>query len=93
LPVEVIPAASQQLLNTFEASSYAPTFRLMADGSHFVTDSGNYIIDLHLEKIADATKLADGLIQMVGVVEHGLFLGIADKVLMANESQVEIFDK
>lgn len=93
LPVEVIPAASQQLLNTFEASGYAPTFRLMADGSHFVTDSGNYIIDLHLEKIADATKLADELIQMVGVVEHGLFLGIADKVLMANESQVEIFDK
>ncbi|MEY8369973.1 ribose-5-phosphate isomerase RpiA [Aerococcaceae bacterium 50-4] len=93
LPVEVIPAASQHLFYAFEAKSYAPSFRLMPDGTKFVTDSGNFIIDLHLEKIADATKLAEELIQMVGVVEHGLFLGIADKVLMANKGQVEEFEK
>lgn len=92
LPVEVIPAASQHLCYSFEDKNYAPTFRLSLDGTKFVTDSGNFIIDLHLEKIVDAVKLADDLIQMVGVVEHGLFLGIADKVLMANEGQVVEFN-
>ena len=76
----------------FEDKNYAPTFRLSLDGTKFVTDSGNFIIDLHLEKIVDAVKLADDLIQMVGVVEHGLFLGIADKVLMANDGQVVEFN-
>ena len=93
LPVEVIPAASQHLLYVFEDKNYAPTFRLSLDGTKFVTDSGNFIIDLHLEKIEDAVKLADDLIQMVGVVEHGLFLGIADKVLMAKDGQVVEFNK
>ena len=93
LPVEVIPVASQHLLYAFEDKNYAPTFRLSLDGTKFVTDSGNFIIDLHLEKIEDAVKLADDLIQMVGVVEHGLFLGIADKVLMAKDGQVVEFNK
>lgn len=92
LPVEVIPAASQHLLYAFEDKNYAPKFRLSLDGTKFITDSGNFIIDLHLEKIVDAVKLADDLIQMVGVVEHGLFLGIADKVLMANDGQVVEFN-
>ena len=92
LPIEVIPAASQHLFYAFEDKAYAPTFRQLPDGSKFITDSGNYIIDLHLEKIADPVKLADELIQMVGVVEHGLFLGIADKVLMANDGQVVEFN-
>lgn len=92
LPIEVIPAASQHLFYAFEDKAYAPTFRHLPDGSKFITDSGNYIIDLHLEKIVDAVKLADELIQMVGVVEHGLFLGIANKVLMANDGQVVEFN-
>ncbi|MFE0442325.1 ribose-5-phosphate isomerase RpiA [Aerococcus sp. NPDC058936] len=92
LPIEVIPAASQHLFYAFEDKAYAPTFRQLPDGSKFITDSGNYIIDLHLEKIVDAVKLADELIQMVGVVEHGLFLGIANKVLMANDGQVVEFN-
>lgn len=92
LPIEVIPAASQHLFYAFEDKNYAPTFRQLPDRSKFITDSGNFIIDLHLEKIVDAVKLADELIQMVGVVEHGLFLGIADKVLMANNEQVVEFN-
>ncbi|WP_290491695.1 MULTISPECIES: ribose-5-phosphate isomerase RpiA [unclassified Aerococcus] len=92
LPIEVIPAASQHLFYAFEDKNYAPTFRQLPDRSKFITDSGNFIIDLHLEKIVDAVKLADELIQMVGVVEHGLFLGIADKVLMANNGQVVEFN-
>lgn len=92
LPVEVIPAASQHLFYAFEDKAYNPTFRQLPDGSKFITDSGNFIIDLHLEKIVDAVKLADELIQMVGVVEHGLFLGIADKVLMADDGQVVEFN-
>ncbi|WP_338191124.1 ribose-5-phosphate isomerase RpiA [Aerococcus viridans] len=92
LPIEVIPAASQHLFYAFEDKNYAPTFRQLPDRSKFITDSGNFIIDLHLEKIVDTVKLADELIQMVGVVEHGLFLGIADKVLMANNGQVVEFN-
>ena len=48
----------------------------------FVTDGGNRIVDLHLQAIADATSLASGLKGLLGVVEHGLFIGIASRALI-----------
>ena len=85
LPVEVVPYGSRQLRDRFEAAGYKPTFRLREDGHKLNTDAGNYIIDLHLDYIERPEALATRLEQTVGVVEHGLFLGMTDKVIIGGD--------
>ena len=50
-----------------------------------LTDSDNYIIDLHLNEIKDPHALADYLIKEVGVVEHGLFLDMVNTVIVGKQ--------
>ncbi|OTP25249.1 ribose-5-phosphate isomerase RpiA [Enterococcus mundtii] len=92
LPVEVIPYGSQQLMRLFEEKNYQPVLRQTETGETVVTDSGHYIIDLHLERIEDPEKLATYLDQLVGVVEHGLFLNMVSKVVVASENGVSVLD-
>ncbi|GGD00031.1 ribose-5-phosphate isomerase RpiA [Enterococcus wangshanyuanii] len=82
LPVEVVPYGSQQLLRLFEKKGYAPVLRSDSDGRTIVTDGGHYIIDLHLQTIEDPIELGTYLDQLVGVVEHGLFLNIVTTVIV-----------
>lgn len=56
--------------------------RRLARGTPFLTDEGNFVIDCHLERIADPVALADALNRIPGVVEHGLFLGMASRALI-----------
>lgn len=90
LPVEVIPYGSQQLLNLFEENELQPKLRLI-DGESIKTDSGNYIIDLHLESIDDSAlkPLSSWLNALPGVVEHGLFLDIVDTIIVGREKGPE----
>lgn len=92
LPVEVIPYGSQQLMRLFKEKNYQPVLRQTETGETVVTDSGHYIIDLHLERIEDPEKLAAYLDQLVGVVEHGLFLNMVSKVVVASENGVSVLD-
>lgn len=92
LPVEVIPYGSQQLMRFFKEKNYQPVLRQTETGETVVTDSGHYIIDLHLERIEDPEKLATYLDQLVGVVEHGLFLNMVSKVVVASENGVSVLD-
>ncbi|MGG5337419.1 ribose-5-phosphate isomerase RpiA [Enterococcus sp. AZ172] len=92
LPVEVIPYGSQQLMRLFKEKNYQPVLRQTETGEIVVTDSGHYIIDLHLERIEDPEKLATYLDQLVGVVEHGLFLNMVSKVVVASENGVSVLD-
>lgn len=92
LPVEVIPYGSQQLMRLFKEKNYQPVLRQTETGETVVTDSGHYIIDLHLERIDDPEKLATYLDQLVGVVEHGLFLNMVSKVVVASENGVSVLD-
>ena len=85
LPVEVIPYGSQKLFERFEAKGLNPTFRKKEDGSLLLTDSDNYIIDLHLGQIDDPHSLADYLDKQVGVVEHGLFLDMVNDVIVGQQ--------
>lgn len=85
LPVEVIPFGSQQIFNILEKRGYRPTFRKTSDGEFLHTDSGNYIIDLHLEAITNPHALAEELIHMTGVVEHGLFLDMTNFVIVGEK--------
>ncbi len=92
LPVEIIPFASGALLPRIEALGCMPTIR-MKDGQAFRTDENNLIIDCDFGKIEDVESLALTLSTMAGVVEHGLFLDLADIVLIGTENGVEKFDR
>jgi ribose 5-phosphate isomerase A len=91
LPVEVIPLGVGQLLKRWEQRGFNPVLRLH-DGEPVVTDTGHYVIDLHLERIPEPGILASELQNQIGVVEHGLFLGIADEIIIGGK-QVKVIKK
>lgn len=55
-----------------------------------ITDGGNYILDAHAKRIPDAEKLARALKDIAGVVEHGLFIGLAHVVILGREKGAEV---
>ena len=88
LPIEVLSfgmKSSQDqiasLLAVHDVAGRDITMRMAGDAP-FVTDEGNYILDLHLGKISDPLKLAIALNQVPGVVESGLFINICDLVVL-----------
>ncbi|MGO1280117.1 MAG: ribose-5-phosphate isomerase A, partial [Leuconostoc mesenteroides] len=56
------------------------------------TDSANYLIDLHVPVIEDPRDLGQELINMVGVVEHGLFTDVVNRVVIGSDDGVEIIE-
>jgi ribose 5-phosphate isomerase A len=92
LPVEVIQFGFQQLLKLFIERNYNPVLRLKGNNP-FITDSGNYIIDLHLFEIPNPEKLNKELKLVTGVVETGLFLNLADKVIIGRGNETEVVDR
>ena len=64
--------------------------RLGRDGAPFITDNGNYILDCAFGAIPEPELLADALAVIPGVVEHGLFLGLADIAILAGAGGVEV---
>ena len=82
LPVEVIPFALPLVMRELAGLGCRPTLR-MVDGAPFVTDNGNRIIDCAVHPIEAPRELARDLRAVAGVVDTGLFLGLADVVLVA----------
>ncbi|KIS03790.1 ribose-5-phosphate isomerase RpiA [Paucilactobacillus wasatchensis] len=89
LPVEVIPFGSAHVFHELQQKGYNPEFRMTND-TKFLTDQKNYIIDLQLNRIGDPFGLADDLVKMVGVVEHGFFLNMVNTVIVGRESGPEV---
>jgi len=89
LPVEVIPfgiaATRRALAQTFVKSGVSGPMEIRKgrNGHVFVTDGGHWIIDAHLGSIPDAPRLAKLLGTIPGVVEHGLFVGLASTAILA----------
>ena len=92
LPVEVIPYGQEQLFRLFQEKNYHPSFRMESEEVLKQTDSGNSIIDLQLDCIDDPIKLANELDSLVGVVEHGLFLSMVDRVIIGKESGPKVLE-
>ena len=84
LPVEVIPFGWSHVFKRLDERGYKPVLRLDAEGEPVRTDENNYVIDLHLERIDDPQALAQDLINIVGVVEHGLFLNMVNEVIVGS---------
>ncbi|EAU44095.1 ribose-5-phosphate isomerase RpiA [Salipiger bermudensis] len=99
LPVEVIPfgwTASQALLEealvTMDVLGRKTTLRMNGERP-YITDEGNYILDLHLSRIGNARQLAMLVNQIPGVVENGLFIDICDRVIIGyGDGRVETRD-
>jgi ribose 5-phosphate isomerase A len=89
LPIEVVPYAWQstrrsvaRLLNRLGYPGADLPLRTRDDGDPVVTDSGNYLLDAHLKAITDPRALDSQLNWIPGVVENGLFTGIADEMII-----------
>ena len=88
LPVEVIPFAQALVAKRIAGLGAQVTVRLDPSGKTFVTDENNHILDCHFGQVPDADGLARQLSDMPGVVEHGLFIGMASTVLFAKGSEI-----
>lgn len=91
LPVEVVPYGAEQVFRRFEEAGYKPSFR-QAGGQRYLTDMQNYIIDLDLGVIPDPLALGQELDTTVGVVEHGLFNGMVDLVIVAGQEGLTLLE-
>jgi ribose 5-phosphate isomerase A len=88
LPVEVIKFAQALVAKRISALGAAVQLRTGADGKPFLTDENNHILDCRFGEIHDPVALARQLSDMPGVVEHGLFIGMASVVLFARGSEI-----
>jgi ribose 5-phosphate isomerase A len=99
LPVEVIPfgfgATRHALERAFAEAGVSGQMgvRKAKDGHVFVTDGGHWIVDAHLGRIADPPRLARLLNVIPGVVEHGLFIGLASTVILAGAQGIRVIER
>ena len=91
LPIEVVQFGSERIKDSVERLLVSlgyqmpkVTFR-RSETNKYVTDQHNYILDLHLNEILDAKALSLGLLQLVGVVEVGLFMDLASKIIIGDD--------
>ena len=88
LPVEVIPMAAPLVKRRLAEMGLQPSLRRTAAGKEYITDEGNVILDCACGRIDDPAQLAEAIRHIVGVVEHGLFLGMAKLALIADGERV-----
>jgi ribose 5-phosphate isomerase A len=93
LPVEVIPTASPVVTRRLTQIGIRSTIRRLNTGSEFITDEGNLILDCDCGEIHDPDALAASIRNIVGVVEHGLFLHMAERALVSDGFEVTVLFK
>jgi len=99
LPIEVIPfglAATRRAIDKAFAKtgvSGQMVVRNGKDGHVFVTDDGHWIVDAHLGQIGNAPQLANLLTSIPGVVEHGLFIGLASAAMLAGPEGIRVIER
>jgi ribose 5-phosphate isomerase A len=91
IPVEATQFGWELTAERIRAEGATATRRQAADGSAYLTDGGNFIIDSKFDPIPDARALQARLLNIVGVVETGLFIGMAEQALVAGGEGVSRF--
>lgn len=91
LPVEIVPFGWEAVMDRLAALGGRPELRCQ-DAKPFVTDNGNYIADCRFTAITDPAQLEARLTAIIGVVESGLFLGLASKVIVGSRRGVEVIE-
>jgi ribose 5-phosphate isomerase A len=99
LPIEVMPfgmAATKRAIEAAASASGCPcetVLRQAKDGHAFVTDGGHWILDAKMGRIPDAKTLAERLCRIPGVVEHGLFIGMAQTAILAGPAGARVVER
>jgi ribose 5-phosphate isomerase A len=94
LPVEVVRFAWRDTRRRVGALLPDPSLRLAQDGESYVTDEGHFILDCTLPGHTDLSSLDRELKQLPGVVEHGLFIGLAERALLGRpDGSVEVVER
>ena len=89
LPLEIIAFARTVIERKIASLGATPKVRMKPDGSPFITDNGNQILDCNFGRIDDPAALARELSDTPGIVEHGLFIGIAKLAFVGRAGSVE----
>ena len=97
LPVEIAPfgagATRLAVQAVLRAQPGMLTLRKSKDGQAFVTDGGHFIVDAALGRIEDPREVARALIAVPGVMEHGLFVGLASTAVIGGPDGVRIVER
>jgi ribose 5-phosphate isomerase A len=93
LPVEVVKFAWPVVAARLTRMGAEPKLRLAPGGGEFVTDEGHFILDARFGAIENPEEVAQTLSTTPGVVEHGLFLGLATAVVIARGETVEVIGR
>ena len=93
VPVEIVSFGWQSTARRLQKLGWKPVLRSEAGGGPFVTDGGHYILDCSFEKGISLRPRAAQLHDTVGVVEHGMFLGMATEVHVGSATGVRILRK
>lgn len=89
LPIEVNPFGWETHIDFLKTLGGEPNLRINEDGTTYITDQNNYIIDCDFGPINNPIDLSNTLNNRVGIVEHGLFLGLATDVIVARPGKIE----
>jgi ribose 5-phosphate isomerase A len=92
LPVEIVKFAWQATKKSLETFECECTLRKIFDDP-FITDNGNYIIDCEFDRIANPEELEREINMIPGVVENGLFIGLADKAIVGSTQGIMTLEK
>jgi len=91
LPVEIVKFASESTMRRLQKFGCVPTLR-EKNGLAFITDNGNLIADCRFQRIDNPAKMESDLNLVPGVVDNGLFIGLADKVIVASKAGVRTIE-
>lgn len=89
LPVEALPFGIERQPDFFRSLGGEPSLRLDKQSRPFITDNGNHIYDVRFGPIADARELEMALLRRAGIVQTGLFLGLADEAIIAHPDKLQ----
>lgn len=93
VPIEVVKFAYPVIEKYIDSINGKPDLRRYENGAPVITDEGNYIIDGNFGIIQNPFELAEKLESKAGIIEHGLFLHLASKVIVAGKEGIKILER
>ncbi|OPJ57620.1 ribose-5-phosphate isomerase RpiA [Clostridium chromiireducens] len=91
LPIEVLPYGYTQVIRKLKSYSLNPAIRVK-DGNVFISDNGNYIVDLHIGNPMDINDVYDKVNGLTGVLETGLFINMCKRIIVGTDSGVKVIE-
>ncbi len=93
VPIEVIQFAYPVEKKFLQSINGKPVLRKYENGDPLITDEGNFILDTNFGVIQNPFELAEKLENRAGIVEHGMFLHLTSKVIVAGKNGIKILEK